>query len=373
MSAIAVEDREALAASVASLLRDRGGETAVRATMTTTAGYDPDLWRQLADMGVVGLAVPEQFGGAGAGAAELEAVMEEMGAALLCSPFLGSAVIATSLLVESGDADQKQRWLPALADGTALAAAALTGLDARWTEDSVSVSATESAGQWQLDGTAQYVLHAQNADVLIVAAADADGAALYIVDPAAAGVTIAALPEFDHTQRLARIEFAGADAARLAGSDWSTVERSVRVALVALAGDQAGGARRALENTVEYTKVRVQFGRPIGSFQAIKHMAADLLLESESATSAARYAAEALDAGDPDADTAVALAAFACADAFVTVASTSIQMHGGIGFTWEHPAHLYLRRARADAELLGSPSYHRERYLQQHILTKTEG
>jgi alkylation response protein AidB-like acyl-CoA dehydrogenase len=150
-----------------------------------------------------------------------------------------------------------------------------------------------------------------------------------------------------------------------AGAAWTAVERALDMARVALAGEQAGGARRVLEMTVDYAKTRVQFGRPIGGFQAIKHMAADLLLESESATSAARHAAQALADGAPDAGAAISLAAFACADAFVTVAAAGIQMHGGIAFTWAHPAHLYLRRARAGAQLFGAPAFYRERYLRQ--------
>jgi len=174
------------------------------------------------------------------------------------------------------------------------------------------------------------------------------------------------LPTFDHTLRLARIEFAGAPARRLnaTGPVWDAVQQALNLALVALAGEQAGGARRCLEFTVDYAKSRIQFGRAIGSFQAVKHMAADLLLESESAVSAARNAATQLAEGGDDADAAISLAAFACADAFTQVAATSIQMHGGIAFTWAHPAHLYLRRARADAQLFGPPAEYRERYLE---------
>jgi alkylation response protein AidB-like acyl-CoA dehydrogenase len=167
--------------------------------------------------------------------------------------------------------------------------------------------------------------------------------------------------------RLSRITFSETPARALADArpGWDAVERALDITRVGLAGEQAGAARRVLEMTIDYAKTRVQFGRPIGGFQAIKHMAADLLLESESATSAARHAAQALADGAPDAGAAISLAAFACADAFTTVAATSIQMHGGIAFTWAHPAHLYLRRARADAQLLGAPPFYRERYLRQ--------
>jgi alkylation response protein AidB-like acyl-CoA dehydrogenase len=175
------------------------------------------------------------------------------------------------------------------------------------------------------------------------------------------------MPTFDHTLRLARIGFAGTQAHRLDATRpvWCAVRQALNLALVALAGEQAGGARRCLEFTVDYAKSRIQFGRAIGSFQAIKHMAADLLLETESAISAARNAASRLAEGAKDAEAAISLAAFACADAFTTTTAASIQMHGGIAFTWAHPAHLYLRRARADAQLFGTPAVHRERYLAQ--------
>jgi alkylation response protein AidB-like acyl-CoA dehydrogenase len=209
------------------------------------------------------------------------------------------------------------------------------------------------------------VLHGQNADVLLVLARAGDALAIFEVDPRAPGVAVSPLPTFDHTQRMARITFDDAPGAviAVAGDVWPSVQAALNWALVALAGEQAGAARRCLEFTVDYAKSRIQFGRPIGSFQAIKHMAADLLLESESAVSAARNAAAKLAEGAPDTQAWIELAAFACADAFSTTAATSIQMHGGIAFTWIHPAHLYLRRARADAQLFGAPAYHRERYL----------
>jgi alkylation response protein AidB-like acyl-CoA dehydrogenase len=228
------------------------------------------------------------------------------------------------------------------------------------------VSADLADGAWRLNGRADYVLHGQNADVLLVLARTAEGLAAFEVDPAAPGVVVTPLPTFDHTLRLARIDFDGSGARRLnaQGPVWSAVRQAQDLALVALAGEQAGAGRRCLEFTVEYAKTRIQFGRAIGSFQAIKHMAADLLLESESSISAARHAAARLADDAPDAEVAVSLAAFACADAFTAIAADSIQMHGGVAFTWDHPAHLYLRRARSSAQLFGAPSVHRERYLQ---------
>ncbi|MGL4541214.1 MAG: acyl-CoA dehydrogenase family protein, partial [Polymorphobacter sp.] len=231
----------------------------------------------------------------------------------------------------------------------------------------VAVTATRSDAAWRLDGCANYVTHAQLADVLLVLAHGPAGMGIFEVAANAAGVTISPLPTFDRTLRLARIDFSAAAATPVGTAGWPAAEAAMQLALVALAGEQAGGARRMFEMTVDYAKTRIQFGRAIGSFQAIKHMAADLLIEVESATSAARAAAAALDAAgagsNEPADAAIHLAAFACADAYTTVTSTAVQMHGGIAFTWDHPAHLYLRRARAQAQLFGAPAFHRERFL----------
>ncbi len=334
--------------------------------MDTTSGYDPELWKQLAEMGVVGLIVDEAHGGAGLGPVELETVMEEVGAALLCSPLLASGVLAAALLGALGDEQTNARLLPGIADGSRIATAALTGARGRWTPDGVAISAEADGAVWRLTGHAGFVLHGQNADVLLVLANTAQGLGCFVAEPGPPGIEISPLPTFDHTLRLAEVAFEGAVAEPVAARipAWEAVRRAMDVTLVALAGEQAGAARRCLAFTVDYARSRIQFGRAIGSFQAVKHMAADLLLETESATSAARHAAARLAEDVDGAAQAVSLAAFACADAFVTTAADSIQMHGGIAFTWEHPAHLYLRRARADAQLFGSPSFHRERFLE---------
>ncbi len=363
MGSLSGEERDALRDSVHRLLADRSSEADVRRTMETETGYDAALWTQLSEMGVAGLVIDEAHGGAGAGPLELEAVMEEAGAALLCGPLVASSVLAAELLRALSDEEANARLLPGIAAGTTIATAALTGEAGTWTEDGVTVSASADG---RLNGLASYVLHGQNADVLLVVADGPDGLQVLDVDPKAAGVTVTALPTFDHTLRLAKVVFDNAPGRALAaaGSVWEAVRQALDLALVALAGEQAGGARRTLDFTVDYAKTRIQFGRAIGSFQAIKHMAADLLLESESAISAARNAAQKLADGAPDAAEAIALAAFACADAFTKTTASAVQMHGGIAFTWAHPAHLYLRRARADAQLFGAPASHRERYLE---------
>jgi alkylation response protein AidB-like acyl-CoA dehydrogenase len=366
MASLSVEERTAIQDSVRRLLADHSGEAEVRRVMETPQGYDAELWRQLADLGVVGLLIDEAYGGVGAGPEELERVMEEAGAALLCAPLLSSGVLAAGLIQALGDETDKARLLPAVADGSRIATVALAGPRGAWTADDLAVQASASGETWRLNGQARFVAYGHVADLILVVAQTPDGPAVFEVEGQAPGASAHALPTFDHTQRLADLTFEATPARRLASARpaWQAVEEALDLARVALAGEQAGGARRVLEFTVDYAKTRVQFGRSIGSFQAVKHMAADLLLESESAVSAARAAAKSLANGAADAKAAISLAAFACADAFVQTAATAIQMHGGIAFTWAHPAHLYLRRARADAQLLGPPHLYRERYLE---------
>jgi alkylation response protein AidB-like acyl-CoA dehydrogenase len=365
VAAITAEDRTALTDSLHRLLADRSAEADVRRTMEAPEGYDPALWKALAEMGIVGLIVAEQYGGVGAGPVELELVTEATGAALFCGPLISSGVLAAGLIQALDDEAARTRLLPGIADGTTIATVALTGAKGGWTAGDVAVTAAPEGDGWALSGVASFVTHGKIADVLLVVARAPDGLGVFEVAPGAAGLSIKPLPTFDHTLRLAELTFHGAPARRLASSRpaWDAVEDALDLARVALAGEQAGGARRALEFTVDYAKTRAQFGRLIGSFQAIKHMAADLLLESESATSAARHAAARLADGAKDAPEAINLAAFACADAYAKVTADAVQMHGGIAFTWAHPAHLYLRRARADAQLFGTPAAYRERYL----------
>jgi alkylation response protein AidB-like acyl-CoA dehydrogenase len=289
--AITAEDRVALADSLHRLLSDKSAEADVRRVMETPSGYDPELWRQLAEMGLVGLIIAEEYGGVGAGPVELERVMEQAGAALLCAPLLSSGVLAAGLLQALDDEAAKTRLLPAIADGSRIATVALTGAKGGWTAADVAVAAEARGDEvWALSGVASFVTDGQNADVILVVARRLDHLAVFEVEPAAVGLAIKPLPTFDHTRRLAEISFDAAPARKLATTApvWPAVEAALDLAGIALAGDEAGGARRALEMTVDYAKTRAQFGRLIGSFQAIKHMAADLLLESESAISAAR-------------------------------------------------------------------------------------
>lgn len=361
MSTISAEDRAAMTESVRRLLADRNSESDVRRVMETPQGFDDALWVQLVELGVTGLTIPAAHEGLGGGPVELELIMEEAGAALLSAPLL-STFIAAALIEAAGDGDAAARLLPQLAGGR-IAALALTGPAGSWAPEGVALGAHAHGDRWYLDGEASFVLNGAAADLILTVARVKDGFGIFELAAGADGLTVETLPSFDHTLRLAKLSFDHAPATRLGSAGWSAVARALQVALVALAGEQAGGARRVLDFTVQYAKTRHQFGRAIGSFQAIKHMAADLLMEAENATSAARHAAQQLAAGAADAEEAVHLAAFACADAYSRVTADAVQMHGGIAFTWAHPAHLYLRRARAAAQLFGASAYHRERYL----------
>jgi alkylation response protein AidB-like acyl-CoA dehydrogenase len=332
-------DREALIDPVRRLLADRCTEADVRRIMDSPTGHDEALWRALAELGVPASAVAEEAGGLGLGAGEVGLVMEEAGAALLPAPLL-SSVTAAALLANRDD--------PLLGDiaGGRVVAVAFAG-----SHDWTGRGATTVSGG-RVTGDARFVPDAAIAEVVLIA--NDDG--VFAVEAFAA----TPLPTFDRTRRMADVAL-DAPARQVAGAE--AVAPALARAIVALAGEQAGIARTMLDRTVAYARERHQFGRAIGSFQAIKHMAADLLLESESATSAARDAARQLDEGAPTADAAVALAAFACADAAVRVCADGIQMHGGIAFTWDHPAHLYLRRARSGAQMFGDSDTWRERYL----------
>lgn len=364
---ISVAERAELAAAVRDLLHDECTEQDVRRVMATDDGFDRKLWRKLAAQGVAGLIVGSDYGGVGLGALELEAVAEETGAALLPAPFLSSAVLASALIDVAGTEADKHRLLPSLVAGTSVATVALTGARGTWAPEGVAVRATPenaSAGpDYTLSGNAHYVLHGQVADVILVVARIDGTFGIFQVEAGADGFERTAATVFDPSVPLSTYTFDATPAQRLGTAGWDAVQRALDLALVALAGEQVGGTRRIFDITVEYLKTRIQFGRPIGSFQALKHMAADLLLQVESATSAAQHAAAEFAAGSEKSSGAIALAGFTCAEAYHTTAMSAIQMHGGIGFTWEHPAHLFLRRARTGLHLFGGSGMHRERYL----------
>jgi alkylation response protein AidB-like acyl-CoA dehydrogenase len=360
MDLVFTPEHEALRGATRDLLARHGPEQAVRAAMEADSGYDPVLWRRMADVGLQGLAVPETFGGAGGGIVELAVVMEEMGRALYCGPFLSSAVIAATTLAAVDD-PVARKYLPDICGGSLLATVADVGLLAG-DEQSRTVAANGDRTA-RLDGRVGYVLDGHVADLFVVTALDEGRPGLYLADARSAGVTATLLPTMDLTRKMAAIEFSGAEAQRLGtpGDVGPVLARVRHLAAIALAAEQVGGAQRMMELAVAYAKTRVQFGRTIGSFQAVKHRCAEMAVDVEAARSAA-YHAIATAADEPGGNAlaiAVSIAHSYCSEAFTRVAADCIQVHGGIGFTWEHPAHLYYRRAKSSELLFGSPAAHR--------------
>jgi alkylation response protein AidB-like acyl-CoA dehydrogenase len=370
------EEQEQLGRTVRAFLTHTSPETETRRLMETPEGFDRALWRRMGtELGLQGLAVPEEYGGAGCGPVEVGVVMEEMGRALLCAPFLSSAVLATTTLLRCADEDARKRLLPGLASGELVGTLALTEDSARWDAAGVELTARESNGRWLLTGHKTFVLDGATADVVLTVARTGDGIGVFWVDGDASGLTREPLPTMDPTRRQARLDYRDVTATRLRthGDGWDLVSEVLDRAAVALAAEQVGVATRALDMAVEYAKVRHQFGRPIGSFQAVKHLLADVLLEVESARAAAHYALLASETDDPELPAVASLAKAFCSDACVQATEENIQVHGGIGFTWEHPAHLYLKRAKTSQLLFGDPAYHRELLARRIGMDKDKG
>ncbi|MEZ5138168.1 MAG: acyl-CoA dehydrogenase family protein [Acidimicrobiales bacterium] len=357
------EEQEELRKTVRQFLEAKSPESAVREQMDTEAGFDAAVWSQMGEqMGLQGLIVPEEFGGSGYGYIELIVVLEEMGRALLCAPFFSTVVLAANTLIHSGDEAAKAAHLPGIAAGETIATLAFTEENGRWDEAGITATASKDGDAWKLNGTKMYVLDGHTANLLIVAARTDAGVSLFAVDGDAAGVTRTALATMDQTRKQAKVELADAPGTLIGadGEGWSVLERVLDLAAVGLAAEQVGGAQFVLEMAVQYAKDRVQFGRPIGSFQAIKHKCADMLLEVESAKSAAYYAGWAASELNDELPSVASLAKAYCSEAYFHATAENIQIHGGIGFTWEHPAHLYFKRAKSSELLFGDPTYHRE-------------
>ncbi len=357
------EEQEELRKTVRQFLEAKSAETAVREQMETDAGFDAAVWSQMGEqMGLQGLIVPEEFGGSGYGYVELGIVLEEMGRSLLCAPFFSTVVLAANTLIHSGDAAAQAAHLPGIAAGTTIATLAFTEPSGKWDESGITTQASAAGDGWTLNGTKMFVLDGHTASLIIVAARTGKGVSLFTVDGDASGLTRTALSTMDQTRKQAKLEFANTPATLIGteGEGWTVLDRVLDLAAVGLAAEQVGGAQKVLEMAVEYAKVRVQFGRPIGSFQAIKHKCADMLLEVESAKSAAYYGMWCAAELNDELPSVASLAKAYCSEAYFHATAENIQIHGGIGFTWEHPAHLYFKRAKSSELLFGDPTYHRE-------------
>lgn len=330
----------------------------VRRLMETSSGFDPAVWeRMAADESMLGLHLPASLGGSGLSWIELGVALEEAGAALLCAPYLATVTAAAAILA-SGDAGVAEEVLPAIAAGRCVATLALAEDTGRWDEAGVATRALAApGGGWRLEGRKSYVVDGCSAHLLVVAARHDDGVGLFVVDGKAPGLSRTPLATVDRTRRQARLDLSATPARPLTGV---SPAGALDLCAVALAAEQVGGARRCLDAAVDHARRRVQFGRPIGSFQAVKHLCAEMLLELESARSAALYAAHAASRHSAELPEAAAVAKACCSEAYVRVATDSLHVHGGLGFTWDDDAHLYFKRARSSAQLFGDARYHRE-------------
>jgi 3-oxochol-4-en-24-oyl-CoA dehydrogenase len=347
---------------VRGFLDKKSSNDSVRALMETESGIDRDIWTQAAvQLGIAGLLVPEHLGGSGAGMTELGVVFEEAGRALWCAPVLSTCALATCAVQCAVEPNAQAELLAAFAAGSVVATLVWNG-----TRPSVgSLQARRSGEHWLVDGFAGYVVDGAAADQLLVCAAVNDRLDLFLIGTGCGepvlGLHRRALTTMDSTRRLAELSFDDTPAVRLATNVANDLDRALDRAEVLLAAEQLGGATLALEMAVEYAKTRIQFGRPIGSFQAIKHKLAEMLMSVELARASVDHALEIAGRRPELLPVAVSHARAVVSDAYVRVAADNIQVHGGIGFTWEHPAHLYLKRAKSSQLLLGSPKWHRSR------------
>jgi alkylation response protein AidB-like acyl-CoA dehydrogenase len=337
----------------------------VRELMATDSAHDEKLWREIADQGWTGLTVREENGGLGLSLVELAAISEEMGRACLPGMFL-STVMAAALIERAGSETQRKRYLEPIATGEYKATVALLEESATWELNSIELKATRNGDSFTLSGNKLFVPDADAADLLICVARNGDGLTLLPVARATEGVEVKPMPSMDATRKLYQVEFnnIALNAADLLGADgdpMGALESAIEVATVALCAEMVGGMQWILETSVEYAKTRQQFGRVIGSFQAVQHQCADMLLLTESARSAAYFAAWALTENDPMAHLSVSMAKAYCSDAFREVANRGIQIHGGIGFTWEHDLQLYYKRSKSSETMFGDAIMHRER------------
>lgn len=369
MQLVFTEEQEELRRAARAFLQDHSSSEQVRAAMASELGHDAEVWKRIAtELGWCGVAIPEEHGGAGLGFVELVALLEEMGEALLCAPFLSSVCMAAPVLIAAGDCAAAREWLPAIAEGRAVATLATSD---RFGADGVTIFASQSANGFALTGESRFVLDGHCADLLLVAARragtrGADGVSLFAVPASSPGVERRALPTMDQTRRFAAVALrdvrVAADAlVGEAGQGWPIVSHALDLAAIALAAEQVGGAQRCLDLAVAYAKERVQFGRAIGGFQAIKHKCADMMTAVESSRSAVYYAACVAAEGGGELRNVASLAKAWCSEAYFRCAADALQIHGGVGFTWEYDVHLHLKRARSMEAFLGAPSWHRER------------
>jgi alkylation response protein AidB-like acyl-CoA dehydrogenase len=374
------EDQTRLAASVREVIEGRYPTAYVREMLGDPRGFSKAFWSDASELGWLGLLVGQRFGGAGLGPLELVALQQELGRGVIPGPFLSSAVLATTALERIGSETQQSRWLPRLAAGDAIASVALQEPRGGWDAAGVRLPAEpRPGGAFRLTGEKRFVPDAHVADLLIVPArtktSDHDGVdevTLFLVETSAPGVSVRVMETIDATRRLCEVHLDGTEVGEAAilgelGGGWTALEHVLDVGRVALCAEMVGGAERALAMSIEYARTREQFQRPIGSFQAIQHKCADMLVQLEGARSMTLAAATSLAHGDPDASADASIAKAWCGEAYRAITTEGIQIHGGLGFTWALDMHLFYKRAKASETFLGDARFHRSR-IASHVL-----
>jgi alkylation response protein AidB-like acyl-CoA dehydrogenase len=370
------EEQEMLRSSARDFLAKEAPMTYVRKMMEDEVGFTGDLWKKMADLGWMGLILPEDYGGSGLDFVDLIVVLEEMGRVVLPGPFFSTVVLGGVALLEGASDALKQALLPKLASGDLKVTLAQLEPSGRWDADGIQLAAKADGGGFVLSGTKLFVPDAHVADQMVVAARTpgskgADGISLFLIDARAPGITTTQLKTMDQTRRLGEVVLKDVrvPADRVLGTvggGWALLDRVIDRGKVGLCAEMCGGAQRVLEMSVDYAKVREQFGKPIGSFQAIQHKCANMLVEVESSKSVTYYAAWAVANDVAEAPLAAAMAKAYCSDAYRHVSGEGIQIHGGIGFTWEHDMHIYFKRAKSSEVTFGDATWNRE-LVAQHI------
>ena len=364
-------EQEEFRTTLRRALEARSPTKEVRRLMATEAGFEREGWQKLnQELGLTGIHIPEAYGGQGFGFGELGIVLEEMGRNLLCAPYFSTAALAATAILNAGTEEQKKALLPGLADGTVTAALAFAEETGGSDAASIAMTASPSGATWRLDGAKSFVLDGHTADLIVVLARrpgtqGEEGLSFFTVEGNAAGLERRRLKTMDETRKLARLQFKSVEARLLGDAEKAAAPfaRTMQQVLICLANEMVGGADRLREDALAYVKMRMQFGRSIASFQTTKNKAADMLVDVELAKSAAYYAAAALDEGDNDMPALASLAKAQASEAYLQTAIHAVQMHGGIGFTWDNDTHLWFKRAKSSEILFGDANEHREKMM----------
>ena len=365
-------EQEEFRASLRRALEARSPTKEVRRLMATDDGFEREGWKKLnQELGLTALHIPEAYGGGGFGTSELAIVLEEMGRGLLCAPFFSTAVLATTAILNAGSEEEKKALLPSIAAGETTATLAFSEDSGLTDAASIAMTATPSGALYRLHGTKSFVLDGHTADFIVVLARRGgshgdEGLSFFTVSGDTSGLRRRRLKTMDETRKLARLEFDHVEAKLLgeAGAAAAPFAKTMQQAIVCLANEMVGGAERLREDSLAYVQMRMQFGRALASFQTMKHKAADMLVDVEMAKSAAYYAAAALDEGDEEMPALASLAKACASEAYLQTAIHAVQMHGGIGFTWDNDTHLWFKRAKSSEILFGDANLHREKMMQ---------